>query len=301
MRVLLGRLIVATAAVLCALVGTIGRANATSELCPARVADWHGYAPQANGATYGFVLQSVSEQAARGQIVVATNVGYFTFAFPETAFVLDRGKYQTQQTTFERDRYLTAPLYVHFPASVTDVSTWWVTVAQTTGEKTFGWDAVGAIGCPLAPLDQTPAPHSPPNTDPSGLEWRLNAAPYDISAVPSSLGVIIAATPTVAPGDVDCAKPFAQAATIKAVPPDIPAADMQADLNGRDGLTTQVEVFVDATGKVADTAVFQPSGSANFDAAVQVAAVKSTYSPAVSFCKAVPARYLFRGTLTSNQ
>lgn len=95
------------------------RADAASEICPARVSDSHAFAAAAGGTLYAFVLDAASERSARGTIVVATNAGYFTFAFPETNFVLDHGIYRTPTNSYVYDRYVTAPFYVRFPALVT--------------------------------------------------------------------------------------------------------------------------------------------------------------------------------------
>jgi hypothetical protein len=280
-------LLVAVAIFGCAFVVSSGRATANSEICPAEITESYAFPADTQGGLYSFVLDSASEQTARGTIVVSTNAGYFTFAFPDTKFDLDRGRFTTASTTFTRDRYLTVPLYVRFPAGVTDISKWWVTKAQTRGEKVFGWDAIGSVSCSLAPLLK------PAYAGAEKTATRVNPIPYDLTVRPTAQATVTSATATAAPGSTSCATPFSDGDTKDAIAPDFPPSEEGA-LMGSPMVTTVVKVFIDMTGAVVDTMVYQPSGYADIDQAALAAALKSTYSGAISFCEPVPSSYLFR-------
>jgi TonB family protein len=274
----------------------LDRADAASEICPANVADSHAFAADAAGTLYAFVLDAASERSVRGTIVVATNAGYFTFAFPETTFVLDHAIYRTPTNEYFRDRYVTTPFYVRFPASVTNVSTWWVTIAQTTGEKLFGWDKRGVVACPL--MQSEPALKPIPKVQ--DQVTRISRLPYDLASPPPANALVSTATATSAPGDTTCAVPFSGATAIKMAAPDFPESVAETLTGTMPLVTDVVEVFLDEKGAVVDTTVIQPSPYPALDQAAIAAVRHSTFRPEISFCKPIPSTYLFQTEFNSD-
>jgi len=273
---------------------TRGHAVAAAEICPAEVNDSHAFTPDADGVLYSIVLDAATARTARGTIVVDTNAGYFTFGFSDMPFIEDVGRYRAS-IVFERDRYVTTLLYVRFPAAVTAVKTWWVTKAQTTGEKTFGWYAHGMVTCSLAPPDETTLLNWPSND--KHLERRVSPLPYDLTALPLLSQAIVIAAASPAPGSTNCATPFSSATANKAVSPDYPV-EARSIASSRE--TALVKVIVDSDGSVAEASTFVPSGNAAIDAAAVKAALQSTYTPAVSFCQPVPGVYLFQAEFNAD-
>ena len=272
------------ALLVCGFLGLRGHAMAAAELCPARIVATHGFTPDRKGALYDLVLAGSSARTVRGEIVIDTNVGYLSFDFPDTVFTLDRAQYRTPQLTFERDRYVSNPLYVLLPSSVTEIKAWWVTKAQTTGETVFAWDARGSVTCPLGPIDwpHKPMPHSLLRA------VRANPLPYDLTKLPSPADPVMVATITSAPGDTSCAVPFTEAAAVRAVPPVWPIG-----LSTTESTVVLVRLAIAADGSVTDATIYQPSTSRYFDDAAFFAAKRSIYKAAISFCQAVPGMYLF--------
>src|SRR6185437_10715025 len=104
---------------------------------------------------------------------------------------------------------------------------------------------------------------------------------------PMLLAVVLALslTPQVA---VACADDRS-AQVMRAAQPDFPDGKT---LHGQ--RVSLVKVSVSATGHVSGTSVYKSSGDAALDHAAIVAAMASTYQPAIKDCKAVTGSYLFR-------
>jgi TonB family protein len=193
---------------------------------------------------------------------------------------------------------VTAPFYVRFPAAVTNVSTWWVTNAQTTGEKLFGWDKRGVVACPLMP----PQPELKPTPRAQDqLVTRINRLPYDLASSPAANALVSIATATSAPGDTTCAVPFSGATAIKMVAPDFPESVAETLTGPMAPVTNIVEVFLDEKGAVVDTTIIQPSPYPGLDQATVRAARESTFKPEISFCKPIVSTYLFEADFKSER
>ena len=101
--------------------------------------------------------------------------------------------------------------------------------------------------------------------------------------------------PTPTPKPV-CSAPYVEATTVVKDTPEMPEAARDAGLTG----TTQVKVDLSAGGTVEDASVALSSGSSILDAAAIRAAKRTTYTPKVVDCHAVPGSYLFRVEFDNN-
>jgi TonB family protein len=100
-------------------------------------------------------------------------------------------------------------------------------------------------------------------------------------------GADLTGTPAPSPRPA-CSQPFAEAHTIDAVTPNTPedAAGIEA--------TAQVQVTLDAFGRVTDTRIYLSTSNLRLDRAALLAARQSTYAPAIANCLPIGGTYLFR-------
>jgi TonB family protein len=92
-----------------------------------------------------------------------------------------------------------------------------------------------------------------------------------------------------------CSKRYTWGAQlVRGVAPAYPA--LAASL-GRTGAVSVV-VFIDATGRPYDAAIYHSSGFQDFDSSAIVAAQRSVYEPEIFRCKAVAGSYIFRADFT---
>ena len=172
-------------------------------------------------------------------------------------------------------------LSVTFPEGVNIVRAW-VAVAQTQGDRIFGWDARGEIVCD--PADFGPRP---PTKD------SVRRAPAATDPTPAPAPASAVATQIASPfPNATCQHPFVAATVINAVSPVFP--DIVRDEGFSAPAISEVYVAIDRSGAVQDAWLFGTSGYPELDRAAVAAAKKSSYKSAVSYCRPVTGLYLFR-------
>jgi protein TonB len=108
-------------------------------------------------------------------------------------------------------------------------------------------------------------------------------------AAAATTAATAAPPPTPAPTPrPQCAVPNKDATTTNPVQPDTPEMAKEQGITG----TVEVEVDLDAAGKVLSAAVIK-TPSSMLNAAALTAAKQSSYAPAVADCKPVPGQYKF--------
>lgn len=142
-----------------------------------------------------------------------------------------------------------------------------------------------APGCHqvIAPIQRTQAGTASPSPETTCLSAELTLQDHS-TRVPSELKIVMA-SPTPAPA---CDR---NALPVRALPPDYPDSARKLNLGN---VYVDVLVHVSATGAVTSAQVTRSSGNPAIDGAATDAARKSTYSPKVVKCQAVPGTYLFR-------
>lgn len=85
-----------------------------------------------------------------------------------------------------------------------------------------------------------------------------------------------------------CSEPYVSAHTIDAISPSAPE-----DAAGMEG-TAEIQVSLDAAGRVTDVRVYHSTGSMGLDRAALDAARRSTYAPQIVDCQPAGGTYLFR-------
>ncbi|MBV8331825.1 MAG: TonB family protein [Candidatus Eremiobacteraeota bacterium] len=104
---------------------------------------------------------------------------------------------------------------------------------------------------------------------------------------PEQTGSPAASSPPGTPAPA-CSQPYVAARTIDAVAPSTP--DDAAGLQG----TAEIQVSLDAAGRVTDVRVYRSTGSMSLDRAAMNAARRSTYAPQIVDCQPAGGTYLFR-------
>jgi periplasmic protein TonB len=115
----------------------------------------------------------------------------------------------------------------------------------------------------------------PPHVAPSGNGVAQNLAQGEPTAPPT-------------PPKPSCSQPFAAARTIEAVMPSTP--DDAAGVTG----TAEVQVTLDAAGRVTDARIYRSTDDLRLDRAAVIAARTSRYAPAIADCTPTGGTYLFR-------
>ncbi len=281
MRTVLQRALVVVAGCLLLLAACGARALATTEYCPAHAGAFHPIDGPGPATLYAFALNAQSARSVRGTVLVATSGGWYRVTFPLTPLVSRTYSYSGKFGDLSRSAFDSDAIYVRFPSAV-DISTVYVSEAQTSGEHDFGWDSKGDFTClPQAGFFD----EKPPNF--SGLV--LNNPRTDLTTPPRNSASIVTAESAPAPGDTACQKPFTNPGVKKAVSPDYPRSERTRRSYG----LSIVEVALNAAGTVTDAWTFLSSGSAAFDGAALASAESSTFTPGLAFCKPTGGLYLF--------
>jgi hypothetical protein len=249
------------------ILGHPGAARADVETCGAHLRPLVGLVqqPNANAATYAYVLRADTGRSVQGQIVADTDHGWFEWAFPLTVLTQRPVSVHVRGIEMTGKDYESDPLYVAFPSG-TIVKRAWVEQARTTGETFFGWDARGSASCSLPDFG---------DSDPRGV-------PDVPSSLPNGASVATAMT-TDALLVADCAQPFA-AATVVSVP-----RIEQSDVSGPTYGIGVFAVTIDNTGAVVDAWTFGSTGNPRWDTAASAALRQAKFKPPLSYCRPVAA------------
>jgi TonB family protein len=250
-----------------------------TEFCPARVTV---FAPSAGdpdlpaASKYTYELTALSLRSVDATIIADTDKGWFGWrvaGVPVGAVSYTRtpaGGTARTDTRFE-----SVDLTAVFPEPVV-VRHAWVTSASTTGELILGWNHLGTVPCPYVEA-------RPSVAQPAGMTVRRIS--------PATPAVTVAdAVPAEAPFEPQtCAVPFSNAAVKMTVQPNYP--------DSAKGLTAPVRVLVvvaiGVDGKVVDAWIGDGSGHPGIDDAALRAAQRSTYTPAIAYCRPIKGTYAF--------
>jgi TonB family protein len=257
------------------------RALALTEYCSAHAGAFYPLDGPGPATLYAFALDAQSARSVQGTVMIATSAGWYQVKFPRTPLVARTYSYSGKFGNLSRTAFDSAALYVRFPSAV-DISTAYVSEAQTFGEADFGWDSKGEFTCLAQAGFFDAKPHSF-----NGLV--LNDPRTDLTTAPASGAAVLVAKPAQSPGDTSCAHPFSNPAVKKAVMPDYPRSERTRRTYG----LSIVELALNAAGTVTDAWTFLSSGSAAFDGAALASAEASTFDAGTAFCKPTGGLYLF--------
>jgi TonB family protein len=253
-----------------------------TEFCPARVTV---FAPGAGdpglpaASKYTYELTALSLRSVDATIIADTDKGWFGWrvaGVPVGAVSYTRtpaGGTARTDTRFE-----SVDLTVVFPEAVV-VQHAWVTSASTTGELILGWNRLGTVSCPYVEA-------RPSIAQPAGMAvHRISPATPDVA--------VADAVPAEAPFEPQtCAVPFSKAGVKMAVQPNFPDSAKQLAAPAK----VLVVVAIGIDGKVVDAWIGDSSGRPAIDDAALRAAQRSTYTPAVAYCRPIKGTYAFAAT-----
>lgn len=275
------------------------RAQAMIEFCPAALhiqpvggkavaADDLQTAPPA--ALYGFNLTAYGPRSVSAEIALDTTAGWYTFNVPQVTLTEKDRHYTLRGGAFVYHDYVSPVMYVRLPQPA-QINHVWVYRSSAIGDGAFGWQARGDVICP-------PPPASSKDQKTHGdSEMRLDPADDDrLSAAPAGAAAVIPAALSKPLETASCSEPFREANVTSAARVDYPDYAREQDQAG----TTAVLVAVNSDGSVADAWVFGTSGSKLLDESAVRSARMSDYSPARSYCSAVPKTYFFIVTFDPN-
>ena len=266
----------------------VARAQAAAEFCPAAIDDLHAANGTAQATSYAYTLQALTDRTVEGTIVADTDHGWYTWKQAPAQLVATRFTSITVMKTYPsvEARYVVSEsgnLSVTFPVAL-QVYRAWVASAQTHGEKALHWDESGSVHCD--PTDF--GPHE-------GLTKTVKRTPNAGDPTSPPVAAAATATPTAAPFPPStCAHPFVAASVTHASEPAFPQTVKDAGFSQR--ATSEIEVAVGPDGKLVDAWLFASSGYPQLDESALLAAKRSTYAPAISYCTPIGASYLFRAT-----
>jgi hypothetical protein len=249
-----------------------GRAMAMVDFCAANLTDIHAVAPSDEGAkAYTYRLVAFTPGTVDATILADTDHGWKTWRIESV--VLSRAK-----------RAGDAPgSAANVPLDVAQSSTLAVSLPVTLRVAHVWVSAANGHLC------------EPPSFGGGELiDWQLGRSMDAERNVTASSQAADAAPPF----EAVCATPFVAATVVKAVAPDLSdAARRTIDETG--GESIAFAVAIDTTGKLQDTWPLGAVGSvADFERTSYVAAKRSSYRSAISYCRAVPAIYIFTATAT---
>ena len=247
------------------------QARAFTELCPASMSMLKSDAGSAR--TFVYDLTAAAPRTLSGVTAIAdTDRGWFGWRF---------GTVQLDAPT-SGARYAISPnLFARFPVDVS-IRHAWVTYAQIAGSdpnvcEVPAYRDRNLGDAPSLRRQSTQASPAPLTLTP------IETLPA--VAVPSANAVAVAQ-----PWPIDCDVPFALAKVTNAVSPQYPPLARELRFVG----STAIGVLVGGDGTLLDSSVYRPSGNAQADYSALAAARVSSYLPAVSYCRRVPAYYIFK-------
>jgi len=236
------------------------RANALTEFCPAGVS----YAPaepasgQGQSTSLAIWLNARAPRTILSATVVAdTDGGWYTWDVNNVAL--------SSWSVAARS----APLAVDFPKPVF-VRHAWVVKARTSGDRLFGWDALGEAACGL------PA---------------FGVAAYRPARPVATTGLVhVSASPIAPLYSTNCTRPFAPATVAHAVQPRYPSEFILGGVSS----FVKVEIQVGDNDNLVDAWIYQSSKNSAVDESALAAARASTYKSAISYCQKANGDYIFR-------
>lgn len=249
------------------------------------------YSPEFS-SLYGFELSALGVRTiTQATLAFDTTGGWYTLDVPAVTLVAKERHYSNPLVSFVRRDYVSPVLYVRFPQAVT-INHAWVYSVAAQHDAPFGWQARGTVTCdpPAAPSAQQAQSYNKPEAF-----YHLAEADADpLSQPPGATSLILSAKTSPPLEQSNCPEPFREATVKTQVTPQYP------DIMTTGKATTSVEVAINAGGSLADAWVWGPSGFKPFDDASTLAATKSSYTGARSYCRDVPGRYFFRVTFDPN-
>jgi len=265
------------------------RAEAMVEFCPAQVLGYHAVLEPGHGNAsdiYGYKIGALGKRTVGGTIAIQTDAGWFTAPFSALPLNAETRILETSTQRYERTDFTAKTQFVRFPR-VVDVQRMWVVEAAATGDGPFGWNAKGTVPCD---------PPGDPNVLNVGGGWN---APDPDEHPPTAIKnpFARAATPTDAtavdpPAGLDCAKPFVPASLTSRAAARWPEDPVRLGLPA--SAAPILEIALDARGGVEDVWAWAPSPYDEMTRAAIDAMKRSTFSPAVGLCRAVPSTLLYR-------
>lgn len=253
-----------------------GRANATTEFCPA-ILDTAPVAPGPAGSqTYGIQLRALSDRQVIARVAFDTSAGWFQADIPQTSLT---GSVRTVPLKYPVDVAVSASpiMYVRFPSAVR-VDRAFVTSALSYGDL-FHWTDRGKVTCTPS-SEGWPDPHYS-LADTSGLSTRPAASATVVT--PVARGPLESAS---------CAEPFVLPRVLKQSQPAYPDAAKAVGASG----SAIIGVAIDPDNSVADAWVQGSSDDATLDAAAVAAAQASTFAAGRVYCQAVPSIFYIETT-----
>ncbi|MGA8533053.1 MAG: hypothetical protein WB615_02965 [Candidatus Tumulicola sp.] len=259
-------------------------AAAATEFCPATLSGLTPIGAKAPASSYAYELIALTPRSLDASLVADTDSGWYAWSISGVALQENQRKRPLVNGTLRYVVAASASLAVAFPAPVV-IRHAWVAEAKTNGEKTMGWDRRGSSAC------EVPAFSSASTNDPNPASLPAIPTP---SPLPSPAIAAARAAPANLPFPVaQCTTPFTQAKAVEiaglgqiADAPDTFAGSIAS---------AAAYVTIDPNGKLTDAWMFSSSGFAPWDLALLRAARQTTYSGAISYCRRVPATYLFEG------
>lgn len=267
-----------------AIAGALGSgvARAAIETCPAHVLT---VAPMdASHQVYALALDAPSARNFSGTVALWTGSTFYTVAIPTVAVNLavpadslvpvmahplrstatPAPDAQSIWRDYESVNYRTVWMYVRLPQAA-PIRLGWVYSGHA---DVSDWSGIPSFAC-----------YPPPSQRPS-IRFTDPVPPVPAAATLAT---------TVAPAleSTSCAQPFADATAKKIAPFNYP--EHFGALAG----TTVAMVTIMPDGSAADATVVQSSGQTAFDATATQAALGTTYTAPISFCKPTVGQYLF--------
>ena len=253
-----------------------GRAYAVVEYCPVTV-NATAIDESTTSRTFALRFSGQSARTVSGAVDFKADGQWYEANFNSVDISPHDVSYSSPTADWVRHEFFSKYYYVRFPSAVT-LNRFFVARATGTNDRVFSWGDKEYVCSPISfemfgPQKSPYAVKSPP-TPPTQ---------------PTDNDVLLDARQITAPGDESCAKPFAPAVLDHVTPAEFPerAGGLSAPT------TTLVEVAISQSGSIDDAWTFAPSGLAALDKAAIDAARRSTYSPAVAFCKPAPGFLLF--------
>lgn len=263
-----------------AVLGAVGiaRADGLPEICPANLS-----VPNAATAadTFAFVLLAPTARTVTAQLTIRTDKGWFSADVPSQKLqpvAVQRVFGGKLLPPYDIER--SPILYVRFPSVVTIVEAW----VSGASSDAPGWGDAGNVTCD--PPQGTPVSKTPPTT--------AVLSPASLRAFTVTPGVrisTISVHPTMSL-DMSCPKPFADARALKTISPSYPYSGAMP------GAVALVEVLIGDDGRPLGTTMLRSSGDAAYDIAARIGAEKSTYSPAIAYCKPTVSRYIYEASFS---
>jgi hypothetical protein len=257
-----------------------GRASAGTDFCAANLTDLHAVdTSDAGASTYTYRLVAFNQAKLEATMIAQTDNGWMTWKLTGVelgagqraahANAADGGGSQGKQPAVDVPFAVaqSPELSISFPA-ILRIEHAWVTNAA-------GRDC------------------DPPSFGNGDLvEWQLGKRidPFGKVAIAS------VASKTVAPFDATCAQPFVDVNVAKAQSPNL-SSQARASIDAGGPEVVFIAVAVSANARVQDAWMIAHAGFVDdFERTSTQAAKISTYRNAISYCRAVPATYIFRAS-----